>query len=58
MLIASLSMTGIRAWAQKGLVKAPVCIPILEKIELVWVALHAVQDDWPVPEVQNKPDHR
>lgn len=56
MLMASLIMTGIRAWTRKGLAKDPVCVPIPEKNELGWLALRIVRNDWPIREAQNKPD--
>ena len=55
-LFASLIMTGIRAWARKGLAKDPVCVPIPEKIELVWVALRALRNDWPTSDREKKPN--
>lgn len=55
-LFASLIMTGMRAWARKGLAKHPVCVPIPEKTELVWVALRAFRNDWQTSEGENKPN--
>ena len=41
-------MTAIRAWVRRGLAKDPPCVPIPAKIELVWIALRILRNDWEV----------
>ncbi|KAL8795907.1 MAG: hypothetical protein Q9195_001651 [Heterodermia aff. obscurata] len=42
----SIFMTIVRAVVRRGLANDPRCIPIPEKIELVWVALRVARGDW------------
>lgn len=42
----SLLMTIIRVRIRRGLAKDPVCLPILEKNALTWVALRIARNDW------------